>query len=249
MGKLYELLAAESDLRKSAAKLLTEAKNTFAKKTNLFVGYIKRTEMLNDNDPAPANEEVDVTDTVISKLNFVYKHIIPYYDSYLQVQEANQRAKADIIVDGKSIATDVPGTFLLGMEQKLVDLRALYENIPTLRPGITWEKHELYRLENVFRSKNQEMTFTTKKSIQHKVIYEATKEHPAQVERWTDDIKIGKKYTEHYSGMLPANLKAKLLSNIDKLIVAVKAARSRANATEVTNIQIGKSIFDFIHDV
>ena len=249
MGKLYELLAAESDLRKSATKLLAEAKNTFLKKTNLFVGYVKRTEMFNEDDPVPANEEVNITDSVISKLNFVNQHIIKHYDGYLEIQEANQRAKADIVIDGQVLASDVPGTFLLGMEQKLVDLRSLYESIPTLRPGILWEKDEYHALENVFRAKNEDTAFTTKKSIQHKVIYEATKEHPAQVERWTEDIKIGKKYTEHYSAMLPASVKAKMLTNIDKLIIAVKAARTRANAVEVSNQVIGETIFDFIHDI
>lgn len=246
MGKLYELIPAEMDLKRTAAKLIAEAKDTFVKRTNHFVGHIKSTVMFSDASENLADEELEVTDTVDGKLGFLQKHLIGYYDAYLNSQLTNQVAKQDIVIDGTILAENLPATFLLGMEEKLKEIRMVYEKIPTLRPGVAWELDPLQKLEGVYRAKNVEEKFTTRKAVQHKVLYEATENHPAQIEKWTEDVRVGKIVNQNFSSMLSAADKAARLGRIDKLLIAVKSARQRANDVEATKRQIGEKVFEFI---
>lgn len=248
MGKLYELLPAEMDLKRSAVKLISEAKDTFTKRTNHFVGHIKRTMMFNDEETTLADEVVDVTDTIDSKLAFVQEHISKYYDAYLNSQATNQKAVADIVLKGTVMATNIPATFLLGMEEKLKEIRLLYEKIPTLRPGVRWEIDDQQKFSGVYRAASPEEKFTTKKTVQHKILYEATPQHPAQIEKWTDDIRVGKIVTQNFSAMLSPADKAARLARIDELLIAVKSARQRANDIEATKMNIGKTMFTFIDE-
>ena len=78
-------------------------------------------------------------------------------------------------------------------------------------------------------------------------MYDATKEHPAQVESITTDVAIGKITVNNWSGMLSPAQKSILLGKIDTLIRAVKKARQRANTTEVVKVNIGDKLFDFIN--
>ncbi len=78
------------------------------------------------------------------------------------------------------------------------------------------------------------------------VTYEATKEHPAQVQVWHEDVKVGEWTKIEYSGALPQQRVAQLLERVDALKKAVQFAREAANSMEVTQPQIGKAFFDHV---
>jgi hypothetical protein len=82
--------------------------------------------------------------------------------------------------------------------------------------------------------------------MKHKVLYDATEEHPAQLETWSEDIPIGKFTETLWSGMLSPAEKSAKLGRIDKLLRAVKKARQRANAVDVVDVTIGKELFNYI---
>ena len=79
------------------------------------------------------------------------------------------------------------------------------------------------------------------------VLYKATVEHPAQIEKWEEQVPVGKYVKKVWSGMLTPARKSELLGNIDKLISAVKKARQRANATVVVKLNVGQKFIDFIN--
>jgi hypothetical protein len=248
MGKLHELLAVEGDLQGAAKKVTEEAIDTFTKKPDRFLGHVKTLKMFdevrNENEGGVQDRKELVT-TVDEKLNYVFGHIESYYDAVLQKEQTNQKAVADLIVNGKTIGKGLPATYLLGMESKLKAVREMLRAIPTLQPGIEWEK-DSDAGEDKYKTAHAVSTYKTEKVIKSKVMYDATKEHPAQVQAWNEDEKIGKYSTTQQSGMLSVADKSRRLTNIDTLIRAVKVARMKANNVGVEKAKIGKEITQFI---
>jgi len=247
MSKLHELLAVETDLEGVHKKVVEEAIVTFSKKPEHFLGQTKVLEMF---DEAKKNENTsefkEMVTTVGAKLDYVAGHVIRYFDAVYQKEKANQSATADLIVDGAVVAEKVPATFLLGMETKLKNLRAMYEGIPTLAPGFKWEENDTLG-KGVFETAHPDIKFKTAKQFKSQIIVQPTKEHPAQVEKWAEDVPVGKYTTSIVCGMLTPARKSELIGRVDKLIQACKQARQRANCVEVESVVIGKKLIDFIN--
>ncbi len=171
-----------------------------------------------------------------------------YIDIYLRKEEANQRAKADIVVGDEVLAKDVPATVLLGLETKLAALRGVYDAIPTLMAGPTWEEDLTHRLPGVWKSVHPDMRVKTRKTLGPVVLVQATKEHPAQVEKISVDKPVGRITIQTLSGMTTSAAKSEMLGRLDRLISAVKQARQRANGVEVNKaLKIGDVLMAYIN--
>lgn len=246
MSKLHELLAVEGDLEGAYRKILAETANTFTKKPAHFMGSVRRLKIYDETKETPAPEHKELDTTVGEKLDYQQDHIMRYFDAVLQKEMTNGIAKADIVVDGTTVATQLPATFLLGLETKLRLLRDTYDKIPTLQPGIKWEI-DAKAGTGVYKTTNPEETYQTEKVIEPHVLYPATKEHPAQVKEMSKTVTTGKYTRTVTSGMLSPADKSALLGRLDKLLRAVKKARQRANATKVVTASVGKDLFNFIN--
>ena len=80
----------------------------------------------------------------------------------------------------------------------------------------------------------------------HKVLVEPTKEHPAQIEKWADDVKIGRITDTTWCSMYSPAEKSALIGRIQELLAAVKQARQRANCQEVVDVKIANSLVQYI---
>lgn len=247
MSKLHELLAVEGDLAGTYAKIMAETKVNFTKHADRYFGQHTRVEMFDENAPKEADVHKEMDDTVSAKIDYTTEHIIRYLDVVLQKEKTNQGAVADLIVDGVTISTEVPATFLLGLESKLKKIRDdVYASIPTLQPGVKWEEDKTVG-EGVFKRTYPDEKFRTKKVLKNHVKAKATDRHPEQVEVYTEDVKIARIITDTWCGMISPAQKSAILGRIDKLIRAVKKARQQANSTEVVKATIGKEIFNYIN--
>jgi hypothetical protein len=247
MGKLHQLLAVESDLDNIQKNALEESRIVFAKKQQLFFGWIKRLEVFDANDTTVYPEErFEMTTTVDDRLNFQNEFVVKYLDALLQKESTNQNAKAAITINGKDITSELPATYLLGLEKKLVMIRAVYHAIPTLPQGVRW-KEDPEIGENIYRAMDKDEKFKTKKCFKHQILVEPTDHHPAQIEKWEEQENVGKYITEKWSGMVTSAKKAKLLKRLDKLIIAVKKARQKANDIDASKDKVGQLLFDYIH--
>jgi hypothetical protein len=246
MSKLHEVLAVEGDLQGQVNKIIEETVKTFQSKAAHFMKSHRRLEMFEEDGISHPEEHYEMVDTVSNKLNHTKEFITRYYDVVLQKEATNQAATADIIINGEVLFENAPVTFLLGMESRLKTLRQLYASIPTLQPGKKWEK-DTSQGDDIYVVVPDEEKLRTKKVFAHQVLYEATKEHPAQIEKWEETKDIGKYIQRLWSSMLTPSEKSKLLGKIDTLIQAVKKARQRANGTELIKTNIGEKIFKYIH--
>jgi len=242
---LHELLAVEGDLDGAHKKILEETRVTFTKKSDHFMGQHRKLEMFIEDGITYPEEHKAIDTTVQKKLDYMKKTEIRYFDAMLQKEATNQTAFSDLVIDGVVIGTSLPATFLLGMETRLKHLRTAYEVIPTLQPGIEWEKDESQG-PGIYKTSKPTEKLKTETIIEPVILYEATKEHPAQVKEVSKVNTVGKYILTAWSGMITPAEKSALLEKIDKLIRAFKKARQRANTSEVVNRSIGKELFAYI---
>lgn len=243
--KLHELLAVVADTTNSAAAIQEETASGFKKKPDMFRGQIKDLKFF---DESRANENTtdrkELVTTVEDKLAYMFRSLGRHYDVMYQLEASNQNAKADLVVGDVTLIKDAPAPFLLGMETRLKHLRATLLEIPTLDPAIRWTEDSV-KGRGIYVSDVQK-TFKTEKKINHKVLYDATDKHPAQIEKWNEDRPVATVETTHVSGMITPNRKSEILERLDKLIEAVKRARQRANSTDAVTDKVAAGLFSYL---
>lgn len=247
-SKMHELLAVEGEIQQGYQKILKETGATFDKGSH-FLGHHKTLKMFSEDrahEESAAESHKKVDDTVDSKLRWAWKAVRRYTDAVLQKEATNQTAVADIVVDDTVLAENMPAPFLLNLEKRLAEVRALYDKIPTLAPGVEWAD-DPGQGDGIFRAIHDEVKQKTENELESRVLYDATKEHPAQIKEWTVNKPVGNYHLTQYSGMVSPAKKAILLGRIDQLIRAVKKARQRANQAEVVKVHVGEQLFNFIH--
>lgn len=244
MGKLHEVLAVEPDRKKTAMQFVEEAVATFTKRVEHFTGLEKTYHPDKDDELEQPVDKRPMVTTVNKKLDHVCGAVTNWVDLKYQKEHCNTYATSDLVLeDGTVIVKDVPATFLLGLENDLKSIREMFFAIPTLPPGEEWKKEDgtdLYVSE--------EKRTRTKKVMKNHVLQQATKEHPAQVQVYGEDERTGLVTTVKKTSVYTPGDKSQALSRIDDVIRAAKKARQRANAAKVTNVRVGRKLFEYIRE-
>lgn len=241
MGKLNQVIAVLQGKKTQAEKSLTEVYQSL-QKAGLLDG-ISRTYRPRDDDGErlPA-ESKGVQATVDGFIDSMREAVRDWYDVTATQEWANTQANADVAVNGTAILTGVPVSVLLFLEKRLVDLHTFVSKLPTLDPAEQWSKDQT---TDAYRTAVHETT-RTKKVPRNHVVAEATKEHPAQVQVYTEDVTVGYWDTVKFSGAIPVSRKNEMLSRVRALQDAVKRAREQANSIDVIEKRIGDSVLSFI---
>lgn len=157
---------------------------------------------------------------------------------------ANTEARADVVVDGAVLLPDAPVTYLMWLQKTLVDLRTFVAKLPTLDPAETWSWNPdlgVHRATPV-------QTARSKKIPRNHVKAEATDRHPAQVEIWHEDVRVGTWTMVKLSGAVAPRTVEILDERVAKLIDAVRLARAEANSRTVVDKRAGAAVFAFLFD-
>lgn len=250
MSKLHELLAVEKSTSSAATKLLNETKQKFGK-FEYFQGNIKTLKMLEDSIQNKALEDAaaqsrTLPTTVQETLEYTLKFWAQAEDVILQKNVTNQRAIADIIINDTVLAKDVPVDELLGLETRLETLRQVMDGMPTLPAAVSCSPDTTSGRKGSWKADVPEVTTKTEKVMVPVVLYEATKEHPAQVKEVASDKVVGRFTNIALYGAATSAQKAEVIERIDALAVAVKQARMRANSVEADKSTIGNKVTSFI---
>lgn len=244
MGKLHELLAVEGDLKSRAQQAKSKILRLFTDGTGQLLGRVISYQV-NEGEDDRVPEVTELATTVITELSQFQSAFGQWLDVAVQKEITNQDASSDVILDGEVVMTGIPATALLNLESKLAELQSVYEAIPTNDPSERWTWDEG---QGQYVS-SERVTHITKKVPKVVVLYEATKEHPAQVQAFHEDVKVGTRTITLYSGMLSPKEKRDRLNRIDKLIRAVKEARQRANDIVAKDSRVATTLFDYIEGV
>lgn len=245
--KLHEILAVEADREAAATAVLNETLVTFTKKPEHFIGKHTIYKALTEGDTDGEGEEAskEIVDTALGKLRHCFSIINKAIDVTATKDATNQLAHAEIIIDGKALTTPLPATTLLTLEKKIKQWLDVLLQIPTLAPGRVWVL-DATKGPNIYRDEAPEARYRTKKVIQHKILVEPTTHHPAQVEKWSEDVRVGKLTDTSWSSMMSPAEKSQIITRATELLAAVKQARQRANTQEVVQVDVAKTLTDFI---
>jgi len=235
---LYELLAVEQEKKGTAERARGTTLEAFRAGQAQFTG-MRRTFKPFAVDEAKGEvagerleAETQLVRTVSEELEKAFAIHSESFDVNLQIDDANTRARADLVVGGEVIATQLPATFLLQLEKRLRELRILLKEVPTFDPVRLWQPDAAADKPHVLRAEPV-TTIRKQRTRKYNVMVEATKEHPAQIDVVEVDEPVGEIRSYDWTGMVASGRKAALLQRMDELIEAVKTARSRANAVEI----------------
>ena len=230
--KLHQILAVEDDRKRTAMEILNESIGTFKTKKDHFEGVTRVYDVKEEGSEEYPTERKELITTVKEKLDYTAKHWAKYLDIVMMREQTNSSgvAKASVQVGDKFFG-EYGATTLLAIEKNLTQFILMLREVPTLDPAHEWIEDD--QNSNRFISKHPSEQNRTQKKSKPIVMYEATKEHPAQVVMETYDTIVGKWTGTRTSGKIRPADKATMLDRAEELLIAVKKARTAANECEV----------------
>lgn len=241
MTRLSQIIAVEKGVKSDTSRRITDLHRD-VQKPQLLSGLSRSYRPRAEDGAAlpPESTRVQLTaDDVLAEAAAVMTRL---FDVTLTKDSANTAAVADVMVDGRAILVSVPVTYLLFLEKQLTDLHTFLAKMPVLDPSEEWQFDEA---RGCWASVPAS-TVRTKKVPRNHVVAEATQQHPAQVQVYTEDVPEGDWTTVKFSGALPASRQRQLLERLVKLQHAVKYAREEANATEISDARAGEKVFGYL---
>lgn len=193
--------------------------------------------------PTEANYPQVVVEDLFGQVGEVLGRL---FDLQFTQDRTNCDARAAVEVDGRVLLEDVPATYLLFLEKKLIDLRTFIRKLPRLDDAERW--HVATDHGAGWYESEPADTARTKKVPRSFVKWEPPTpefKQDAQVEVFTEDVRLGTWTTTKLSGAVPGNRVRELDGRVTKLIDAVKVAREKANATVVTD-RTARPIFEYL---
>lgn len=239
--KLHEIVAVRKGVKSRTYSELTELHKK-AQKETLYSGLTKVYRSKDEEGEKYPDENKHVQANATEVLRKANKILSEAWDVEATQEYGNRTARADVIVDGQPILTDVPATFLLYLEKQLSDLHTFANQMPTLAEDKVWSKDPNSHL---FRSDTVQTTKTTQME-KPQVVIPPTEHHPGQWTTFKETVVQGTWDTTHLSGALPLPEKEALVERVEKLRNAVKRARSRANDTEVLRQEVAAPLLAYL---
>jgi hypothetical protein len=243
--KLNKYVAVSKGTKQTHQRIATDAYQRL-QQVGLFNGQTRTYRPTEEGGETLPPESTRVQTTVTDQLAIVRDALTKVFDATATVDFGNQVAKADVVIsngDGQTTLIEgAPTTFLLQLEKYLTDLYTIVRHAPLLDPASGWQTDAtsgLYKSEK--ETKNR-----TAKRLMAKELSPATDKHPAQVESFSVDTKIGEYETVKFSGAMTRTRQRELLDRIDDVRKAVKFAREEANDTEVDEVKVGDRLFDYL---
>jgi len=211
-------------------------------KEQLFDGFSREyTPLLEDGEKLP-KEVKNVQMTVRGAIQESIKVLESMFNVIATQDVGNCEAKADVVVDGVTLLKSVPATHLIFLEKQLIDLDTFVSAFPTLDPAEKWT----FSSEGMHYVSEPRETTRTKKTPRRFEKAAATKEHPAQVDVYYEDVPVGTWKMIKFSGNVSKKEKDEMLEKIRKLSTAVKLAREEANSADVTMSDFGTNVLKYI---
>jgi hypothetical protein len=241
MPKLNQIIAIQTRKKSASKEALTAAYHQI-QKPDLMTGISRSYKPKDEVGETLPSEAKHVQVKVQDLVQQVNQSLVEMFDIVATQDQANCQAKASIQVDGRVLLKEIPVTTLLFLEKQLIDLHTFVDKFPVLDAGERWSfdsAQDCYASEPF-------LSLRTKKAPKTHVKYEATKEHPAQVEMYMEDMTVGTWTTVKYSGAIPAAERNAMLDRIRKLQDAVKVAREEANGMEVTKQKMGDAMLNYV---
>lgn len=253
--QLHTVIAVRDDVKSRKGKNLTEL-HRVSQKPDLYEGLTRSYKPRDEDGEKLPDENKNIQVNADTVLNQLVQTVTRDWNLMATVDRTNQDARADVTVPTgertpqgevvyRTVLHDVPVAFLLYLARELDDVYTFVQKLPVLDPAANWS----YDPNVAAQVADPVVTHRTKKVLRNHVKWEPTPgndRHPAQVETFAEDVVVGYWTLVRRSGALPLERKAKLLQRVDQLRVAVKEARERANEVAVVDVEVVRSLFNFM---
>lgn len=239
--RLHQLLTIEKDVKNSALRTVTDFYHKI-EKSALLSGISRRYSPVSETGEKLPPESTLVQIRVEESFPEIQDALGKLFDLTLAKEDANQLAKADIVIDDVVLVSGVPVCALLFLEKQVTDLFTLVEKLPVLDPSEQWSKdpaQNCWSTAPVETHRSKKLPKVVEKSP-------ATDKHAAQVEVFHEDVIVGYWSTVKFSGALTADRKAALKTKVSKLRQAIKVAREDANTVRVGERRMGPAILGYL---
>lgn len=246
MAQLHKLLAVVAGLKGAATKILRETQQVFVGKGHMFDGRLKTYKPDAEGGDTIPEERDPLVSTVGEKLGHLAEMATPGIDAAFQVEDTNTQARADLELDDGVVIKNVPVTFLLQFDKMVIELRNVYDAIPTRDPKYEWVDAP-EQGKGISTNRYQEYSNRLLEEIIPLVLAAATDKHPAQVQLQKKSIKVGVWSTQYWTGKISPAQKYELLKRVDMVHRAVKQAMAKANETEHSTRKVADQVFSFIN--
>lgn len=241
MTKLNQIVAVEQGVKSKTDRELTDLHHR-VQKAALLSGIARTYQPKDEDGESLPPESTKVQVHAESVLSDVASTLTRLFDVTATKDYGNAVARADVVVDGTTVVSEVPVPYLLFLEKQLTNVSTFVRKLPILDPSENWTVDDT---TDSFRT-DTTRTVRTKKVPRNHVKAPATDKHPAQVELYYEDVSVGTWSTVKFSGALPASKVRELSERVEKLQTAVKYAREQANATEVDDKRVGNAVFGYL---
>lgn len=246
MAKLAHIAVKLDGMKTRVAKEVTELYK-LVQKPAMFQGYVRTYE--------PYTQSGDRAETLPPEQQLVQvraKEVLAQAAASMselinltyQQDIGNTEAKADIVVDGVTLAKQLPVTSIMFLIKRLTEYQNIVAALPIPDASIAWE---FDNAQGQLRSKEQKIVQRTSKLAKVIKKFEPTDKQAGQADIIYTDIAVGEFKRSEFSGALPQQKKQEILAYIDKYLAALKEARATANMnTNIKEEDIAKQIFGFI---
>ena len=243
-SQLNQIIAVEKSVREQYNEGLQNIAN-YASQEKFFNGVVRTYTPVDDEGDRLPDEFSPVAFRVIDDLiPPLRQYMSRLFDVVATKDFGNANVNADVELDAQTLLQNVPVPYLLFLEKELVRLNNVIMSLPTLPINDQWEWSAEH---NAYQSATRRTT-RTEKVMRNHVKAEATQQHPAQVEVYTEDQVVGYWDTTRLNGAISVLDRNTWSSRVDELLRAVRFARERANSNTIDNQRIADSILGFIFD-
>lgn len=243
MPKLNQIIAIEDGSKKSGYADLTKTHHVL-QKPDLFSGFVA-TYAPHTEDPTlkqPDQRKV-IQQNAPEIVKQAQAGLAEMWNVVATKDMGNCTAKADIVVDGVTLASAIPVTHLLFLEKQLNDMRTFIAKLPVLDPAKEWEYDPN---KGMYQTKFHEQRIKTRKVHKSLVKIEPGPHSPGQAEIITVDEPEGVWTQVDMSTAYPQDAIRQMLDRVSKLSAAVKSAREEANSIDVVKATTAEMLLGFI---
>lgn len=230
--RLHQVVVTEQGIQSDTERVVDQYKRLFSLggEQNPMKGLVRTYQPLRDGGVSHPAQSFKVQIRAADVIPEIKTALGKLFDVKFTREYWNTKAAADLVVDGETLLTGVPSTYFLFLEREVTKIRSgLVAQLPVLDPSEDWHWDPARGIWVT----EPKVTESTAKVPQRHVLYDATKEHPAQVRAWDSDEKVGEWTNVKLSGQLPADDVKAMYDRCSKLLVAIKQARETANSIEI----------------
>jgi len=232
---LHQLIAVQRGIDEETAKVLGTVKHLLAigGEQDPLTGISRTYQPKEEGGEELPAQSRRVQITAAELIARVATSLTKMFDVKFTREEGNCNARADVTVDGQTLLTNVPVGYLMFLEAQVGKIVELIDEIPTLNPADNWSDTATGLREGVWAS-DARKTAVPRRVPQVQVLYDATKEHPAQVRPYETEVTVGWWTTTKYSGQMDPKVQQDMRARAVKVQEAVRKAREQANRLETT---------------